>query len=69
MFLSELISNQLLYSFPVLYITINGFGQDDRLNVSGLNASFIRRGNDTLINAGSQSLEILKGYSGSVGLV
>ncbi|MDZ8240648.1 MAG: calcium-binding protein [Nostoc sp. ChiQUE01a] len=51
------------------FATIYDFGCSDRLNVSGLNASFSRIGNDTLINTCGGSLGILKGYTGSVDLV
>ncbi|MEA5600079.1 hypothetical protein [Nostoc sp. UHCC 0252] len=51
------------------FATIYNFDCSDRLNVSGLNASFSRIGNDTLISSGCNSLGILKGYTGSVGLV
>ncbi len=49
-------------SFAAIY----GFGSNDRLNVSGLNASFRHIGNDTLISSSGGSLGILKGYTGSV---
>ncbi|MFN6562765.1 MAG: hypothetical protein RMY28_023640 [Nostoc sp. ChiSLP01] len=51
------------------FATIYGFGCSDRLNVNGLNASFTRIGNDTLINSSSGSLGILKGYTASIDLV
>ena len=51
------------------FAAIYGFGCNDRLNVSGLNASFSRVGNDTLISSCGGSLGILKGYTGSVNLV
>ncbi|MEH2048922.1 calcium-binding protein [Nostoc sp.] len=50
------------------FATIYGFGSNDRLNVTGLNASFSQRGNDTLISSCSGSLGIIKGYTGSVNL-
>lgn len=50
------------------FATIYGFSRNDLLNVSGLNATFTRSGNDTLISAGSASLGVLKGYTDSVGL-
>ncbi|RCJ23495.1 hypothetical protein A6S26_02855 [Nostoc sp. ATCC 43529] len=50
------------------FATIYNFSCSDRLNVNGLNASFTRIGNDTLINSSSGSLGILKGYTGSVDL-
>ncbi|MHC5934291.1 calcium-binding protein [Nostoc sp.] len=51
------------------FATIYDFGKDDRLDVSGLNATFTRMGHDTLISSGSNSLGILKEYTGSVALV
>ncbi|PHJ60701.1 hypothetical protein VF14_14180 [Nostoc linckia z18] len=51
--------------FAIIY----NFTCSDRLNVSGLNASFTHIGNDTLINSCGASLGILKGYTGSVDLV
>ncbi len=51
------------------FAAIYGFGCNDRLNVSGLNASFSQVGNDTLICSSGGSLGILKGYTGSVNLV
>ncbi|MFN6515514.1 MAG: calcium-binding protein [Nostoc sp. CreGUA01] len=51
------------------FATIYDFGCGDRLNVSGLNATFSRIGNDTLINSCGGSLGILKGYTDSVNLV
>ncbi|MBC6429505.1 hypothetical protein FM036_00915 [Nostoc sp. HG1] len=50
------------------FATIYGFGKNDRLDVSGLNATFTRMGHDTLISSGSNSLGILKEYTSSVGL-
>ncbi|MDZ8105704.1 MAG: hypothetical protein RM338_08780 [Nostoc sp. DedQUE12a] len=50
------------------FATIYNFTCSDRLNVNGLNASFSRIGNDTLINSCGGSLGILKGYTGSVDL-
>ncbi|MEH1968928.1 calcium-binding protein [Nostoc sp.] len=51
------------------FAAIYGFGCNDRLNVSGLNASFSQIGKDTLISSCGGSLGILKGYTGSVNLV
>jgi Ca2+-binding RTX toxin-like protein len=51
------------------FATIYGFGCNDLLDVRGLNASFTRSGGDTLISAGSNPLGVLKGFTGSVGLV
>jgi len=51
------------------FATIYNFSCSDRLNVNGLNASFSRIGNDTLINSCGGSLGILKGYTSSVDLV
>ncbi|MEH2364508.1 calcium-binding protein [Nostoc sp.] len=51
------------------FATIYDFGKNDRLDVSGLNATFTRMGHDTLISSGSNSLGILKEYTGSVALV
>lgn len=51
------------------FATIYNFSCSDRLNVNGLNASFSRIGNDTLINSCGGSLGIIKGYTGSVDLV
>ncbi|MEH2459365.1 calcium-binding protein [Nostoc sp.] len=50
------------------FATIYGFDKNDRLDVSGLNATFTRMGHDTLISSGSNSLGILKEYTSSVGL-
>ncbi|MEB3292929.1 MAG: calcium-binding protein [Synechococcales bacterium] len=51
------------------FATIYGFGRHDRLDVSGLNASFSCQGGNTWITAGGQAIGVLKGYTGSVGLV
>ncbi|MFN6486944.1 MULTISPECIES: hypothetical protein [unclassified Nostoc] len=51
------------------FATIYGFDRNDQLDVSGLNATLTRSGQDTLISAGSTSLGVLKGYTGSVDLV
>jgi Ca2+-binding RTX toxin-like protein len=48
--------------------TIYGFGADDRLNVAGHSVSFTRSGSDTLIQSDGNTLGVLKGYAGSVGL-
>jgi Ca2+-binding RTX toxin-like protein len=50
-------------------VTIYGFDRNDLLDVSGLNATFARQGDDTLIKSGSTSLGVLKGYTGPVGTV
>jgi Ca2+-binding RTX toxin-like protein len=50
------------------FATVYGFGRNDALDVTGLNASFTRSGHDTLINAGGRSIGVLKGYTGSIGL-
>jgi Ca2+-binding RTX toxin-like protein len=50
------------------FATIYGFGRSDRLDVTGLNASFTRSGGNTLISSGGRSIGILQGYTGSVGL-
>lgn len=51
------------------FATIYSFDCNDRLDVTGLNASFSRIGHDTLINSSGNSLGILKGYTGSIDLV
>lgn len=51
------------------FATIHGFGRNDRLDVSGLNASFSRQGGSTFITAGGKAIGVLQGYTGSVGLV
>jgi Ca2+-binding RTX toxin-like protein len=51
------------------FVSIYGFSRNDLLDVSGLDASFTQVGEDTLISSGDTSLGILKGYTGSVGLV
>ncbi|MBD2198045.1 MULTISPECIES: calcium-binding protein [Calothrix] len=51
------------------FATIYGFGKNDSLDVSGLNASFTQIGNDTLISSGGNSLGIIKEYTGSLTLV
>ncbi len=51
------------------FATIHGFGRNDALDVSGLNASFTRSGGNTLISAGGKQIGILQGYTGNVGLV
>jgi Ca2+-binding RTX toxin-like protein len=51
------------------FATVHGFTRNDLLDVRGLNATFSRMGNDTLISSGSSNLGILRGYTGSVGLV
>ncbi|MBU7584268.1 MAG: hypothetical protein KAF91_15365 [Nostoc sp. TH1S01] len=51
------------------FATIYGFDKKDRLDVSGLNATFTQIGNDTLISSGDHSLGIIKDYTGSVALV
>jgi Ca2+-binding RTX toxin-like protein len=51
------------------FARIQGFGRDDRLDVTGLNASFTHSGGNTLISAGGNSIGILQGYTGSIGLV
>ncbi|MBE9001161.1 hypothetical protein IQ274_23805 [Nostoc sp. LEGE 12447] len=50
------------------FATIYGFDCNDRLDVTGLNASFTQIGHDTLINSSGSSLGVLKGYTGSVHL-
>ena len=50
------------------FATIYGFSRNDRLDVSGLNASFTQTENDTLISSDGNSLGVLKGYTGSVDL-
>jgi Ca2+-binding RTX toxin-like protein len=50
------------------FATIHGFGRSDRLDVTGLNASFTRSGGNTLISSGGRSIGILQGYTGSIGL-
>jgi Ca2+-binding RTX toxin-like protein len=51
------------------FATIHGFGCNDRLDVMGLNASFTRSGGNTLISSGGNSIGILQGYTGPIGLV
>jgi Ca2+-binding RTX toxin-like protein len=51
------------------FARIQGFGRDDRLDVTGLNASFTHSGGNTLISAGGNSIGILQGYTGPIGLV
>jgi Ca2+-binding RTX toxin-like protein len=51
------------------FATIYGFGRNDKLDVNGLNATFTRQGQDTLISSGATSLGILRGYTGSVALI
>jgi Ca2+-binding RTX toxin-like protein len=51
------------------FATIYDFGRNDKLEVNGLNATFTRQGQDTLISSGTTSLGILKGYTGSVALI
>ncbi|MBD2596880.1 hypothetical protein H6G74_21460 [Nostoc spongiaeforme FACHB-130] len=51
------------------FATIYGFDKKDRLDVSGLNATFTQMGNDTLISSGDHSLGIIKDYTSSVALV
>jgi hypothetical protein len=51
------------------FATIYGFGRNDLLDIRGLNATLSTSGGDTLIKAGNTSLGVLKGYTGSVGLV
>jgi Ca2+-binding RTX toxin-like protein len=51
------------------FATIHGFGRTDRLDVTGLNASFTRSGGNTLISSDGQAIGILKGYTGPIGLV
>jgi Ca2+-binding RTX toxin-like protein len=51
------------------FARIQGFGHDDRLDITGLNASFTRSGGNTLISAGGNSIGILQGYTGPIGLV
>jgi Ca2+-binding RTX toxin-like protein len=50
------------------FATIYGFGRNDKLDVNGLNATFTRQDQDTLIRSGETSLGILRGYTGSIGL-
>ena len=50
------------------FATIYGFSRNDLLNVNGLNATFTRSGNNTLISSGSTPVGVLKGYTGSVSL-
>jgi Ca2+-binding RTX toxin-like protein len=51
------------------FARIQGFGRDDRLDVTGLNASFTHSGGNTLISAGGNAIGILQGYTGPIGLV
>jgi Ca2+-binding RTX toxin-like protein len=51
------------------FATIYGFSSNDRLDVNGLGASFTRSGRDTLISSGGNSIGILQGYTGKIGLV
>ncbi len=51
------------------FATIHGFGRTDRLDVTGLSASFTRGGANTLISSGGRSIGILQGYTGPIGLV
>ncbi|WP_392530375.1 calcium-binding protein [Nostoc sp. C117] len=50
------------------FASIYGFGCNDRLNISGLNASFSQVGRDTLISSCGTSLGVIKEYTGSVKL-
>jgi Ca2+-binding RTX toxin-like protein len=49
--------------------TIYGFGNNDFLDVTGLNATLTKSGGNTLIKSAGNTIGILKGYTGSVGLV
>jgi Ca2+-binding RTX toxin-like protein len=49
--------------------TIYGFGNNDLLDVTGLNATLTKSGGNTLIKSAGNTIGILKGYTGSVGLV
>jgi Ca2+-binding RTX toxin-like protein len=51
------------------FAKIYGFGLDDHLDLSGLEANFIHRGHDTLVNVANHTLAVLKGYTDQVGLV
>lgn len=51
------------------FANIYSFDCNDRLDVTGLNASFSRIGHDTLISSSGNSLGVLKGYTGSIDLV
>jgi Ca2+-binding RTX toxin-like protein len=51
------------------FASIRGFSHHDRLDVTGLNASFTRSGSDTLISSGGSAIGILQGYTGTIGLV
>ncbi|WP_158507400.1 hypothetical protein [Nostoc piscinale] len=51
------------------FATIYGFDKKDRLDVSGLNATFTQMGNDTLISQVIILWELSKNYTGSVALV
>jgi hypothetical protein len=49
-------------------LSLYGFGRNDTLEVSGLHATSVRIGQDTLINnAGGQTIGILKGYARQIG--
>jgi hypothetical protein len=68
-FLSHPLSTDTVILGSSSFAAIYGFGSNDRLNASGLNASFRHVGNDTLISSSGGYLGILKGYTGSVNLV
>jgi Ca2+-binding RTX toxin-like protein len=49
--------------------TIYGFGSNDFLDITGLNATLSKSGGNTLIKSAGNTIGILKGYTGSVSLV
>ncbi|MBD2026810.1 hypothetical protein [Leptolyngbya sp. FACHB-711] len=50
------------------FASIYEFGFDDQLDLGRLAASFSRAGRDTIVNAANQTIAVLKGYTGQVGL-
>jgi Ca2+-binding RTX toxin-like protein len=49
--------------------TIYGFGGNDLLDVTGLDATLVKTGGNTLVNTASGTIGILNGYTGTVGLI